>query len=77
MSATEFETVASHLVNNKKLSLALSHVDSAILAQSESINFTCKVRGVAPNCADKYRVTFKLLLNDQIVGEVSSGDETL
>ena len=62
-SATEFESVTSHTLNQKVLSFSLEELSNPeVLPRVQSINFTCKVRGVPPNCADKYRVNMKLLL---------------
>ena len=78
VSTSEFETVASHQLNVKTIRLELSQLaDPAVLAKAGSINFTCKVRGVPPNCADKYRVTFSLELNNQVVASDSDSSEEL
>ena len=58
-----------------KLKLPFNLLDAKKLQRASSIHFQCSVKGTSAKKEDKYRVSLKLLHNDQVVKKEATCDD--
>ena len=60
-SAQEFETIASHLMNEKCLRYSCIDCPSEIKERLRAVSFECYVLGIGPKKEDEYKVTLSIV----------------